>query len=297
MKTPKGQAVSKHYQDSINLFLEQEINQLPATAPKLKQAMHYALLLGGKRIRPFLVYSVADMLAVPISHVHVVAAAVECIHAYSLVHDDLPAMDNDDLRRGQPTVHREFDEATAVLVGDALQSLAFELLSRPNPLFTATQQLQLTHCLAKRAGYQGMCGGQALDLEAAHQAANIENITSIHQLKTGALIECALHMAGIATSQDIEVINKLRQFGQHIGLAFQIQDDILDEIGDPQTLGKTPGSDAQANKSTFTTCMGLAKTQAYLQNVVEAALETLQELPFNCALLKEFVYYNLERNQ
>lgn len=297
MSTPILMTTYTRYRDTLNLFLEQEINQLPSTAPKLKQAMHYAVLSGGKRIRPFLVYSIADISAIPISHLNVVAAAIECIHAYSLVHDDLPAMDNDDLRRGLPTVHLEFDEATAVLVGDALQSLAFELLSRPNPIFTPNQQLKLSHCLATQAGYRGMCGGQSLDLEATHQAVTLQELMDIHQLKTGAMIECSLQMAGIATNQDEAIINKLRQFGRHIGLAFQIQDDILDAVGDTKTIGKPQGSDADANKSTFTTRMGLPATRSHLHSVVESALETLQDLPFDCALLKEFVYYNLDRNQ
>jgi farnesyl diphosphate synthase len=176
----------KTYQKRVNTILNEHLGQLDGTAPDLKAAMLHGALLGGKRIRPFLVYSVGDMLGVNINALDKAAAAIECIHAYSLIHDDLPAMDNDALRRGQPTVHIAFNEANAILAGDALQTLAFEIITAPCNDLRPEQQLAMVRALAKASGYRGMCGGQAIDLSATDHRIDLERLTELHNKKTGA---------------------------------------------------------------------------------------------------------------
>lgn len=282
-----------------NSFLNQTLDNLITRSQSLDDAMRYALLLGGKRVRPFLVYAVGELLGASPDDLDAPAAAIECIHAYSLTHDDLPAMDDDNLRRGQPTCHRAFNEATAILAGDALQSLAFELLaSHPFTHVTPEKQLQLVQLFAKAGGQAGMCGGQALDLAATGSHVNLAELEQIHRFKTGALIEAAV-MAGIICSplSSAEDQARLQEWAKLIGLAFQVQDDILDVVGDTTTLGKQQGSDIGQAKSTYPALMGLPEAQAYLHDLHQKALHALAAIPYNTLLLEAFTNYLTTRDR
>jgi farnesyl diphosphate synthase len=283
------------YQQRVDIVLKNKLEQLDDCAPELKDAMTYGALMGGKRIRPFLVYAIGQMLKVPLEKLDNAAAAIECIHAYSLIHDDLPAMDDDDLRRGKPTVHIAFNEAQAILAGDALQSLAFELMTESQADTSPTQQLHMVKVLAKAAGYQGMCGGQAIDLAATNKAIDLAQLTQLHNKKTGALISCAVELAIILADASPVERAHLAQFSHALGLAFQVQDDILDVTVSTQELGKPQGSDEQANKSTFPKLLGLAAAQAQATELVQQALSALEELPYNTQLIADFARYIITR--
>lgn len=279
----------------VNEFLAKYLQQLDVNDPHLHQAMSYGLLLGGKRVRPFLVYAVGEMLGATAQQLDHVAGSVEAIHAYSLIHDDLPAMDDDALRRGQPTCHIKFDEATAILAGDALQTLAFELLS-DSPL-SAVQQVEMIKTLACASGYQGMCGGQALDIAATNQRVTLEQLEQIHRHKTGALIEAAVELGAIAANAPEQQRQLLRVFSKNIGLAFQVHDDILDIISDTATLGKPQGSDEAANKSTYPALMGLEQAQQKASILIDQAITALESLPVDSQKLKKFAQYIIARKQ
>jgi farnesyl diphosphate synthase len=250
---------SRLHRQRIDDRLSQQLDALPPMAPRLRDAMKYGLLLGGKRVRPFLVYAVGEMLAVEADLLDGPAAAVECIHAYSLLHDDLPAMDDDDLRRGQPTVHKAFDEGTAILAGDALQTLAFSILAdHPMPGALMANRVQMLSTLARASGYLGMCGGQALDLQAEGRQISLTELEQVHRHKTGALIECAVTLGALCKADiDAQTLSALQAYAAAIGLAFQVQDDILDITGDTATLGKPQGSDLALAKSTYPALLGL----------------------------------------
>ena len=288
------------YQAQLRQRIDQQlayaIENNTGLSPRLQEAMHHGLLLGGKRIRPFLVYAVGEMLGVQRSQLDAVAAAIECIHAFSLIHDDLPAMDDDDLRRGQPTCHIAFDEAHAVLAGDALQTLAFELLSQPIEGLTAAQQLAMVQSLSKASGAMGMCGGQALDLAATDQQITLEQLKQVHKAKTGALLCCSVELAAIAADVPNSERELLLTFAQDIGLAFQVQDDILDIISDTETLGKPQGSDLAANKSTYPALLGLEGARQKADALLQSSLHALQALPYNSDLLEAFARYLISRN-
>ena len=288
------QAINQ-YQQRVNQRIGTILDTLDDTEPKLKAAMRHGALLGGKRIRPFLVYSVGEMLGVPLERLDDCAAAIECIHAYSLIHDDLPAMDDDALRRGQPTVHIAFDEATAILAGDALQTLAFELISSDIEGLSDRQHLRLVQSLAKASGYRGMCGGQAQDLNATDKEISLAQLTALHRLKTGALIRCAVEFAVIVADVDDNERQALLEYADAIGLAFQVQDDILDITGSTEELGKPQGSDLDANKSTYPKLLGLEGAKATAQKLLEDALSALAKLPYNSQLIAEFARYIVER--
>jgi farnesyl diphosphate synthase len=289
-----AQAIER-YQQRVNIVLKNKLEQLDDSAPELKEAMTYGALMGGKRIRPFLVYAIGQMLKVPLEKLDNAAAAIECIHAYSLIHDDLPAMDDDDLRRGKPTVHIAFNEAQAILAGDALQSLAFELMTESQADTSPSQQLKMVKVLAKAAGYQGMCGGQAIDLAATNNAIDLAQLIQLHNKKTGALISCAVELAIILADASPAEHAKLVQFSHALGLAFQVQDDILDVTVSTQELGKPQGSDEQANKSTFPKLLGLTAAQAQGAELVQQALSALEELPYNTQLIADFAKYIITR--
>ncbi|WP_100643334.1 polyprenyl synthetase family protein [Alteromonas facilis] len=281
----------------VNAFLNEQIQSLPNDAPTLKQAVEYALLVGGKRMRPLLHCVVADTLAVDGSDAITVGAAIECIHAYSLVHDDLPAMDDDDLRRGQPTCHVKFDEATAILAGDALQTLAFEILaSTPLQTVRDSVRINLVRCISEASGYRGMCGGQAMDLAATDTQVSLEHLIQLHRLKTGALLKACVKSATLLAS-DIpqQHTDSLLEYADAIGLAFQVQDDILDVTASSETLGKPAGSDEKSNKSTFPALLGLAASQNQLQEYHAQALQALDRLPYNTQLLRQFADLMLSR--
>lgn len=291
-------AFSHHYRQRIDDLLARHIDALTDVAPRLKAAMRHGLLLGGKRVRPFLVYATGNMLGVADEYLDGPAAAIECIHAYSLIHDDLPAMDDDDLRRGHPTVHKAFDEATAVLAGDALQTLAFSILAdHPLPETLLRNQLQMVSQLAQASGYAGMCGGQSLDLAAEGQKVGLEALEQIHRHKTGALIECAVTLGALCHhSLATEELAALQQYAAAIGLAFQVQDDILDIIGDTATLGKPQGSDIALEKSTYPALLGLEAAQQLARDLHRQALEALGSLPYNTHILRAFADYIVERS-
>jgi farnesyl diphosphate synthase len=287
----------KTCRDRVNLTLSQTIDALPGHSETLKQAMEYALLAGGKRIRPFLVYAIGDMLSVQKKDLDGPAAAIEIIHAYSLIHDDLPAMDDDDLRRGRPTCHIQFDEATAILAGDALQTLAFEILC-DHPLSNAlnTKRIELIKIVCHASGYNGMCGGQAMDLAATGQHISQQQLQELHAKKTGALLSACVEMS-IALSTDVTPQNRqhLMDFAKTIGLAFQVQDDILDVIGDSEVLGKPQGSDQAHNKSTYPAMLGLEQARDYLDELHKQALQALRALPYNTKMLASFTDFVIHR--
>ncbi|MCJ8302462.1 (2E,6E)-farnesyl diphosphate synthase [Shewanella sp.] len=283
------------YQQRVDSQLEMIIDSQTVTDPKLLAAIKHGALLGGKRIRPFLVYAIGDMLSIPLKKLDSSAAAIECVHAYSLIHDDLPAMDDDALRRGQPTVHVAFDEATAVLAGDALQALAFEVMCEPIDGIAPRQNLAMVRALAKASGYSGMCGGQAMDLSATNKQIDLATLTQLHKLKTGALIRCAVELPMIAAQVSQAEQTLLMEFADAIGLAFQVQDDVLDIISSTEELGKPQGSDCESNKSTYPQLLGLAGAQATAKSLIEDALSALTKLPYNSQLIAEFARYIIER--
>jgi farnesyl diphosphate synthase len=246
---------------------------IDAPPRRLHAAMRHAALDGGKRMRPLLVYATGTAFGRDAAVLDHAAAAVELVHAYSLVHDDLPSMDDDALRRGKPTVHVAFGEATAILAGDALQSLAFELLAQaPLP---ADARVAMLHELAVAAGARGMCGGQALDIDATGQEVAIDALRRLHALKTGALLRAAVRLGALAAVVDAETLDHLDRFADALGLAFQIRDDLLDIEGDSATLGKTAGKDAAQDKATFPALLGVDASRAQLRELHAAMQEAL----------------------
>ncbi|WP_417349158.1 (2E,6E)-farnesyl diphosphate synthase [Ferrimonas sp.] len=292
-------AALTRYRERVDQHLIHQFDSLPPCAPGLLEAMRYGTLLGGKRVRPFLVYSVGIMLGADEKNLDPLAAAVECIHAYSLIHDDLPAMDDDDLRRGQPTCHIAFDEATAILAGDALQTLAFEILAEADlPEALEGNRVAMFRALARASGYQGMCGGQAIDLASTGKRIPLEALTQLHRLKTGALIRASVELATLAVP-NLDPAHRLAlvEYAEAIGLAFQVQDDILDITADTEQLGKPQGSDADADKSTFPALLGLEGACEVAQSLHKDALTSLAQLPYNTELLTDFARYIIERGQ
>ncbi|HTC53494.1 MAG TPA: farnesyl diphosphate synthase [Steroidobacteraceae bacterium] len=244
---------------------------------RLHAAMRYSVLGGGKRIRPALVFATGRTLGLADEQVEAAACAIELVHVYSLVHDDLPAMDNDDLRRGRPTCHKAYDEATAVLVGDALQPLAFQLLAR-DPQLPADPaiRLKLIDLLAEASGTFGMAGGQAIDLSVQGQAIGITEVEQMHARKTGALIKVSVMMAAACVpTLSAALSQNLGRFATAVGLAFQIQDDLLDVLGDVSTLGKATGADSARAKPTYPAVIGVAASQQRMQRLHDEALDAL----------------------
>lgn len=263
----------------------------PSPLARLVEAMRYAALGPGKRVRPFLVYASGELAGADAAALDAPACALEMIHAYSLVHDDLPAMDDDDLRRGRPTCHRAFDEATAILVGDALQTRAFELLAEAPGLAEKTRIAMIT-TLARAAGSQGMVGGQAIDLAAIGQCPDLAALERMHRMKTGALIEASVILGALAGNADEAMLERLKRYARAIGLAFQVRDDILDVTADSQTLGKTQGKDAAHAKPTYVSLLGLDAAQALagkLRDEAEAALDGLPRADHLRALARYIV--------
>lgn len=243
----------------------------------LHKAMRYASLGGGKRIRPVLVYASGKALGMPPETLDPIAASIEFIHAYSLIHDDLPAMDDDDLRRGRPTCHRAFDEATAILAGDALQALAFEVLAGRLPREDANS-LAVVHTIASACGSVGMAGGQVLDLSAVGHAISERELTTMHNLKTGALIRASVTTPGIMSGADEETVSRLSSFGDCIGLAFQVHDDILDVAGNAEVTGKSTLADVALNKPTFPSTIGMEKSIKIARDLRDEAIFHLQHV-------------------
>ena len=264
---------------------------------RLHEAMRYSVLGGGKRVRPILLLATARALGLHEEQVEAAACALELVHVYSLVHDDLPAMDDDDLRRGRPTCHKAFDEATALLVGDALQSLAFELLARDPGLPDAPMvRVRLVGLLAEAIGSLGMAGGQAIDLQSEGRSLSIEQVEQLHALKTGALIRAAVMMgAACVPALDARLERALAGFATPIGLAFQIQDDLLDELSDTATLGKVAGADRERGKSTHPAILGIAGSQERVRTLSRAALDSLEPLGSNADALRAVADWLLAR--
>ncbi len=290
--------MQQHYHERIARVLVTAISDLDHLAPELKAAMEYGLLQGGKRVRPMLVYASGELLGqANTAALDAAAAAVECIHAYSLIHDDLPAMDDDDLRRGKPTVHKAFNEATAILAGDALQALAFELLSRHQNGLSAQRQLRMVQELARASGYHGMCGGQALDIQCEGKAIDSATLESLHRHKTGALIRAAVRL-GALCAKDMEEahLTALSRYAEAIGLAFQVQDDILDITADTQTLGKTQGKDLVQQKSTYPALLGLDGARGLADELHRQALSALSDIPYPTQTLEAFAHYIVKRD-
>ena len=283
-------------QDRFTQVLQSQGSLTGADANRLQDAMSYSMLNGGKRVRPMLVYAAAQAVGASMVHADIAAAAVEMIHAYSLVHDDLPAMDDDDLRRGKPTCHIQFDEATAILAGDALQTQAFQILSAPIDGLTAQQQLTLVNTLAQASGAFGMAGGQSLDLEAVNQTVDLTYLENMHNHKTGALILASVLMGahcGSALSKD--TLTALTTYAKAIGLAFQVQDDILDVVSDTQTLGKTQGADAANNKPTYVSLLGLEGAKQKAHELHKVAIDAIEPLGDKAGPLAHIANYIIER--
>ncbi|MEC9262848.1 MAG: farnesyl diphosphate synthase [Pseudomonadota bacterium] len=291
-------SLHQHIKQRLDASLQDLINDLPDAAPRLKASMLYALTNGGKRMRPLLVHLVGNMLDIPDNDQRAISMAIECIHAYSLVHDDLPAMDDDDLRRGNPTCHIAFDEATAILAGDALQTQAFSIVAEhPMSTFANHRRAQLVAVLARAAGYSGMCGGQAIDLAATGKQITLAELQHLHQLKTGALLTACVEMVCLVTEQlDSNHQQLLCRFANRIGLAFQVQDDILDVTASTETLGKPKGSDEARGKNTFPSLLGLDGARQELAKLHQEALQALDGLPYNTDYLVAFTDLMVSRS-
>jgi geranylgeranyl pyrophosphate synthase len=272
--------------------------EMPGELTGFIPAIAYSLQMGGKRIRPCLVYfaaqAVADSESLD-SALDYAACAIELIHTYSLIHDDLPAMDDDDLRRGRPSLHKAYDEATAILVGDGLQARAFELLAQA-PGVSDAQRIAMIRALAAAAGLQGMVGGQYIDIQATDSDMTLEQLQAMHSLKTGALIRAALAVGGIVAGADKQQLSALDDYGAHIGLAFQVVDDILDVEGDTVTLGKTRGKDGEANKPTYVKQLGLDGAKAEAQRLLEKAIRALETFGESADLLRDLARYIVARD-
>jgi farnesyl diphosphate synthase len=275
-RTEDFAAWSRARQTDVERKLEELLPASSIAPTRLHEAMRYAVLGSGKRARPLLAFAAGELTGAEAGRVCLAACAIELIHAYSLVHDDLPAMDDDDLRRGKPSCHREYDEATALLVGDALQSLAFDILSRPGLLTDASHQLAMLNTVALAAGSRGMAGGQAIDLASKGRMLGLPELEFMHIHKTGALIRASVRLGAAcgAPLSDWEM-GKLEHYAKCVGLAFQVMDDVLDAESDTATLGKTAGKDAAGNKPTYVSALGLSEARRHAESLREDALDAV----------------------
>lgn len=280
------------YQRRIQQQLDHRLQNVEIPATLLK-AMRYAALNGGKRIRAALVYAAGEYCHADLALLDDAAIALETMHAFSLIHDDLPAMDNDTLRRGKPTCHIAFDEATAILAGDALQTFAFETLSQPDG--HTEKRLKMLRCLAQASGAAGMAGGQWLDIDATDKTLTLAQLQQMHQLKTGKLISAAIMLGVLAGETDPSSIQALQRYAEVIGLGFQIRDDILDATAPTQQLGKTANKDQQQHKSTFVTLLGLANAKQRAKETLTEALAALNTLTPMPRTLMDLAHYVIAR--
>lgn len=283
----------------IDQALEHHLGNTSTIAPQLRDAMRYSVFNGGKRVRPVLVYATSAALKSDNSLSDSAACAIEFIHAYSLIHDDLPAMDDDDLRRGKPTCHIAYGEATAILAGDALQTLAFEVLSNdPVAQQDPALVLQMIQRLAQASGIGGMVGGQAFDLASTGKQLGLDELKTMHHHKTGALIAASVVLGALASGKaSTAQLTALEQYAAHIGLAFQIKDDILDVESDTQTLGKQQGADQHLNKATYTSILGLNEAKQAAQHQHQQALNALDNFGTEADNLRQLSAYIIERNK
>ena len=297
MTMPDFQAWAKEVQNKMESTLASVLpkpNQLPA---RLHEAMRYSVLDGGKRVRPLLVFAAGEVVGASAERLQYAASAVEMIHAYSLVHDDMPAMDNDVLRRGKPTVHVAYGEATALLAGDALQTAAFDVLSAHTLTHQPADQLRMVNILARASGSLGMCGGQGFDLYSVGQAISLPELEMMHILKTGALIRASVLLGSFCgEAMPEEARARLDHFAKCIGLAFQVVDDILDCEADSTTLGKTAGKDAANNKPTYVSHLGLAEARSHAAQLKADALEALTPFGDRARRIKEIADFIVERS-
>jgi geranylgeranyl pyrophosphate synthase len=285
------------YQKRVNAALDKYLPTEDPPEHKLAEAIRYSVIGGGKRIRPAMVYAAGEAMGVSTDLLDIPACAVEMIHAYSLVHDDLPAMDNDDLRRGRPTCHKAFDEATAMLAGDALQALAYEILAKDDhEELTPEHRIEMLSLLTEASGAHGMAGGQAVDLASVGKHLTLAQLEHMHRLKTGALIRASILLGGMC-KQDVskQEIDLLSDYALCIGLSFQIQDDILDVTSDTETLGKPQGSDEEQEKPTFPAIIGLEESRQRALQQHELALKILEPLDKKADSLRELSAYIVER--
>jgi geranylgeranyl pyrophosphate synthase len=297
-QAPDLAADIQRYQARSEQRLDHYLTLEEPGTPRLLEAMRYSVLGGGKRLRPILVYCTGEALGAPLEALDAPAAAVELIHAYSLVHDDLPAMDDDDLRRGRPTCHKAYDEGTAVLVGDALQALAFDVIAADSsPGVGAAARLQALRVLAQGIGTAGMAGGQAIDLEAVGRQLDLAQLEDMHRRKTGALIRASVLLGAITAAITAgPEFAALEQFGAELGLAFQIQDDILDVEGDVATLGKLVGADAARHKPTYPSLLGMDRARALARESRDKALASLEILGGRGAKLAALAHFVVDRS-
>ena len=284
-----------NHSERAETALDSLLDSAQTTPHRLHEAMRYAAQGGGKRIRPLLVYAAGSLGDAKVQALDAAAVAIECIHAYSLVHDDLPCMDDDDLRRGRPTVHKAYDEATALLVGDALQTRAFEILANAN--CNVDVRLSMISALAAASGSRGMAGGQAIDLESVGKKLDLAGLKQMHAMKTGALLSCAVKLGGIAAELNAEQMAHLQDYSQALGLAFQIVDDVLDATADSQTLGKTAGKDAINDKPTYVTLMGLDYAKRAAQDLQETAIASLESFGAKAQALKDLALLVVNRGK
>jgi len=283
------------HQRKVETALENNLPAASISPVKLHEAMRYTTLGGGKRVRPLLVQAAGELSGASSSSLDIAACAVECIHVYSLVHDDMPCMDDDSLRRGKPTVHVQYDESTALLVGDALQTLAFDLLSAPGVFPDSNRQLRAIHTLARASGSRGMAGGQAIDLASVGKTLDRAELEHMHIHKTGALIRAAILLGALAGTLDEEQMAKLDHYGKCIGLLFQVVDDILDATADTATLGKTAGKDASHNKPTYVSLMGLTQSRDLARELSADADASLTSFGDAAWQLKALNHYIISR--
>jgi farnesyl diphosphate synthase len=262
---------------------------------RVQEAMRYAIFAGGKRLRPFLTLQSAALFGVERMHALRAAAAIEALHTYSLVHDDLPAMDDDDLRRGQPTAHRQFDEATAILAGDALLTIAFEILAEPATHPDAGRRAALVCALARAGGSEGMIGGQMIDIDAPHRQLGAEGIIDLQRKKTGALFEFSCCAGAILGGADADQVEAMRAYARDFGLAFQICDDLIDVLGTAESAGKQVGKDAAAGKATLVSLWGVERARAEAQALAERAAGVLSPHGSEAELLRELPFFLLDR--
>ena len=287
------------YQRRVNHALDNWLPSDDINPKHLHSAMRYSVLGDGKRIRPVLVYASGHAFGVDLEELDGPASAVEMIHAYSLIHDDLPAMDNDDLRRGRPTCHKAFDDATAILAGDALQALAFRVLAEdPKIMVQPEQKIKMINTLAIASGSQGMAGGQAIDLDAVGKSLNIDELENMHQHKTGALISASVELGALSCNAlDEDHLNNVLRYADCIGLAFQIRDDILDIEGDTEVIGKPQGSDQEQNKPTYPNLLGIDGSKEAANKLHEQALQSLDIFDDKADVLRWIADYIVKRDK